>query len=619
MECPDENALVAMIEGDLDPAEREAVDAHIDTCPTCAALVIELAHVLTPGDPDAAPTPKVAPAQAGHADYTLGELLGHGGMGMVYAARHEALERRVAIKLLRADMSDPDMRAVYTERLLREARVVASLSHPNIITIFDVGLWRADQVFLAMELIEGDTLRGWLKAEPRGWREVLGVYKQAAAGLSHAHQRGIIHRDVKPENMLIGRDGRVRVTDFGLARAQAAPHPTPTDAAQVSSVSGLTKTGDIMGTPAYMAPEQHLGADVDEAADQFALCVAIWEALCGQRPFAGESRQALSMEVCAGRVQPTPPDVEAPAALFDVLRRGLSPAPRSRWPSLDALVAEIDAACEPRRRSLAVPIALAVAAALVAALALPGLMKTSPTTAPVEAPAPSVVLPRDPVEDAALPVAPASEVIRRALATATAPPAPAGLTVTPPAQRDAVVIRSKPKPKPDAPVIANPALPGPAVVATSRTYRPRPDAPRFEALLDAMADGRVTWLEDYMEVARRGFAEGNGSGCINALSLSFAMLETRDIDRSLLEGECLLLSGQCRDGEQTLRAAYKMSTMSSAEANAQAKAARAARCNEDGPPGAFRSGVPVDPRREKRLLQSLRGAEGVVDGVQLFP
>lgn len=564
MECPDENALVAMIEGDLDPAEREAVDAHIDTCPTCAALVIELAHVLTPDDPDAAPTPKVAPAQAGHADYTLGELLGHGGMGMVYAARHEALERRVAIKLLRADMSDPDMRAVYTERLLREARVVASLSHPNIITIFDVGLWRADQVFLAMELIEGDTLRGWLKAAPRGWREVLGVYKQAAAGLSHAHQRGIIHRDVKPENMLIGRDGRVRVTDFGLARAQAAPRMMgsapgplgppasglrtglrrlPTDAPQVSSVSGLTRTGDIMGTPAYMAPEQHLGADVDEAADQFALCVAIWEALCGQRPFAGESRQALSMEVCAGRVQPTPPDVEAPAALFDVLRRGLSPAPRSRWPSLDALVAAIDAASEPPRRSLAVPVALAVAAALVAALVLPGLMKTAPTPAPVEAPAPSVVLPLDPVEDAELPVAPASEVIRRALTTATAPAAPAGLTAAPPAQRDAVVIRSKPKPKPDVPVKVDPrALTEPEAMA-------KVEAVALQSLRFDQAGQAVERSEEAEQ--RRDHAT-----CLAEAKKAAELVPTYRNALATRVARCTMMSGDCERGRRLYLATF---------------------------------------------------------------
>jgi serine/threonine protein kinase len=631
MECPDENALVAMIEGELDPADRDALDAHLDSCAICASLVIELAHVLTPADPARdVVTPADAQRRIG-GGYVLGALIGQGGMGAVYEGHHETLERRVAIKLLRADMADEQMRHVYTERLLREARLLASLSHPHIVTIYDVGVWREDQIFLAMELIQGDTLRGWLIQQPRTWHEILHVYLQAARGLEAAHERGIIHRDVKPENMLIGHDGRVRVSDFGLARARGVAVEEALAASHASSTPDhITRTGDIMGTPAYMAPEQHLGAEVDAPADQFALCVALWEALCGERPFAGSTRQALSMEVCAGRLQAAPQHVEAPRALLDVLRRGLQSSPAQRWGSMGELIDALEQAALPPAPRVPLGTRLLIAALALVSLAALGLLYREQTRAlPVPAPpiAAQEVRPVEPVEPApvpepapepvALPIAPASQAIARAWSESLSlAEREVGTLVSARPANPAQRVSHKPR-------VASPAQPKPVIVAAAplepRSYAPRADAPRFDALLDAMADGRVTWLEEYMEVARRGFAEGNGSGCINALSLSFGMLETRDLDRTLLEGECLLLSGKCADGEQTLRAAYKMSTMSGAQAKEQAKSARAARCNEGGPPGAFRNGVPTDPRRGKRLLENLRDAEGVVDGVQLFP
>ncbi|MCA9693542.1 MAG: serine/threonine protein kinase, partial [Myxococcales bacterium] len=205
--------------------------------------------------------------------YLILARLGEGGMGLVYAAHDPELDRKVAIKLLRGDPTDSGAR----DRLLREAQAMARLSHPNVITVHDVGTARG-HVFVAMEYVEGGTLGTWLEEQERGWRAVLDVFLAAGRGLAAAHEAGLVHRDFKPDNVLLERDGRVRVADFGLARygLGAAPtHPpapaeAPTDMTRtgVSLNTKLTITGATVGTPAYMAPEQLGGVDVDARADQ---------------------------------------------------------------------------------------------------------------------------------------------------------------------------------------------------------------------------------------------------------------------------------------------------------------------------------------------------------------
>lgn len=347
MPCPDENSLTAMVEGTLSPAEQEALGEHLDQCEACSGLVVELARVLVSAGPSAQ-----AGAERLEDVYSIGEVIGQGGMGAVYEGTHRTLGRKVAIKLLRADMTDPTLRQIHAKRLLREAQLLASLSHPNIVTVFDTGVWKGEQIFLVMELVDGSTVRAWQNQSARSWQEILGVYLQAASGLEAAHAAGIVHRDIKPENLLIGRDGRVRVTDFGLARGQEAPDAAPSQRAPRAHRSVLTLTGDVLGTPAYMAPEQHLGAYAGPPADQFSLCVALWEALCGERPFAGSTRSALAAEVCAGRLRAVPAGVSAPPSLLETLRRGLRPSPQERWPSMNAFIAALRGATEskaPRR------------------------------------------------------------------------------------------------------------------------------------------------------------------------------------------------------------------------------------------------------------------------------
>jgi len=264
--------------------------------------------------------------------------LGEGGMGVVYAAHDSDLDRAVAIKLLRPSPSDPQPAR---SRLLREARAMAKLSHPNVITVYDVGT-EGEDIFIAMELVRGVNLRRWIAMRPRTWRATVECFVDAGRGLAAAHRAGIIHRDFKPDNVLVGEDGRVRVLDFGLARPSSSEdEPTPRSPQSVSrmpTTERLTQTGAVIGTPAYMAPEQWRGAAIGERTDQFSFCVALWEALFGTRPFAGEAPTALAARVMSGEIQAPNDPGDVPSWLVRVLRRGLGPQPEDRYPSMDALL-----------------------------------------------------------------------------------------------------------------------------------------------------------------------------------------------------------------------------------------------------------------------------------------
>ncbi|HVT06831.1 MAG TPA: serine/threonine-protein kinase [Polyangia bacterium] len=330
--------------------------------------------------------------------YVVLGLLGRGGMGEVYAAYDPDLDRKIALKLLRArgGSSDADGRT----RLLREAQAIARLSHPNVVVVFDVGTFR-ESVFIAMEFVEGHTLGYWIEAQNRSWREVLEVYAAAGRGLIAAHTAGLVHRDFKPENVMITKSGQVRVMDFGLAREQGAPEDGPPAgqppdlAAQAAalaetfesgvdldataklggaepgaappSASGgylklkLTQTGAMLGTPAYMAPEQFAGIGGDARTDQFSFCVALYEGLYRQRPFAGNNAVELMANVLAGKVSDPPADARVPTWIRKILVRGLSTSPDDRFPSMAALLAALaqDPAVR-RRRWLGAAVGVAV-------------------------------------------------------------------------------------------------------------------------------------------------------------------------------------------------------------------------------------------------------------------
>ncbi|MCX4240847.1 serine/threonine-protein kinase [Paraliomyxa miuraensis] len=301
-----------------------------------------------------------APLKIGR--YEVLETLGMGGMGVVYAAWDESLGRRVALKLLPGKhVGSTRERA----RLAREAQALAKLSHPNVVHVYEVGE-HEHGVFVAMELVEGVSLREWQLRATRTPEELVEVYLQAGRGLAAAHRAGLVHRDFKPANVLVGNDGRVRVVDFGLAQGPGLAAATTSGTGRTLSVppqSPVTRTGALAGTPAYMAPEQIAGHEADARADQFSFCVALYEALAGCRPFGVGALRLASEPGVPPR--PTRGARRIPLLLDRALRRGLAIEPSRRFLDMDALLRAIEARAIWRRRawSLGGPIALGLFAA----------------------------------------------------------------------------------------------------------------------------------------------------------------------------------------------------------------------------------------------------------------
>jgi serine/threonine protein kinase/tetratricopeptide (TPR) repeat protein len=348
--------------------------------------------------------------------YMVLGLVGRGGMGDVYVAHDPKLARKVAVKLVRTRGEGGVEDAASRMRLLREAQAIAKLSHPNVVVVHDVGTFR-DHVFVAMEFVEGQTVAGWLHVAARAWPEVLAVYQAAGRGLAAAHQAGMVHRDFKPENVMVGRDGQVRVMDFGLARqvpdaagdgggdgadgdgeaegAAADPdaeqslnatmkiggrvpaHPrSPSERAMLRDK--LTQTGTMVGTPAYMAPEQFVSRPTDARSDQFSFCVALYEGLYGCRPFEGKTLVALTTNVLSGSVGDAPPDTKVPAFIRRILLRGLAPDPARRWPSMEALLDALARDPAQARRGVLAASGGVLAAALVVVAVTAGFRVSRP-------------------------------------------------------------------------------------------------------------------------------------------------------------------------------------------------------------------------------------------------
>lgn len=302
--------------------------------------------------------------------FVVEEELGHGGMGVVYLAHHEVLGRRVAVKLcLRRPTTEQ------TERLLHEARATAALSHPNIVVVHHVGE-HDDQVYVVMEYVAGGTLRQWLSTERRSHASIVEKFLEAGRGLAAAHTAGLVHRDFKPDNVFIGRDGRARVGDFGLARLSPDADEPPS-VESIGTAAGRSSTA-IAGTPRYMPPEQHAGGQVTAAADQFALCVALFEALTGAHPFAGESSDAIGRAVIEGRRREGV-GISGPARVRRAIEKGLAVLPRDRHASMDALV---DALSPARRVAPVFVAAGALAAVGVASMLLAGSSSDAPCDGP---------------------------------------------------------------------------------------------------------------------------------------------------------------------------------------------------------------------------------------------
>ena len=309
--------------------------------------------------------------------YHITGVLGAGGMGVVYEARDPELDRLLAIKLLRDSARAAEQGL--TARLVREAKALAQLAHPNVVAIHDVGE-HAGCPFLAMEFIRGATLRGWLGDKPRTWREIAGVFEQAARGLAAAHAANLIHRDFKPDNVMVGTDGRVRVTDFGLVRPAREMGTVPISEAEkmgtVPMNALVTQTGALLGTPAYMSPEQHRGEPGDAKSDQFNFMVSLYEAVYGKRPFQGKTWESLAMAVLESEPAPPPPGTRVPRWLRRLIDRGLAREPAERHADMTEVADLLTRGLTRRRRTAIVAgiggAALAAAAALTIAVATDG-------------------------------------------------------------------------------------------------------------------------------------------------------------------------------------------------------------------------------------------------------
>ncbi|HEY6173520.1 MAG TPA: serine/threonine-protein kinase, partial [Kofleriaceae bacterium] len=286
-------------------------------------------------------------------------VLGRGAMGVVIAAYDPELDRSVAIKVLEAH-GDADARA---RRLQGEAQAMAKLAHPNVVSIYEVGR-TGDQLFIAMELVDGITLDEWLD-EVRPWREIVEMFIAAGRGLQAAHDSGIVHRDFKPANVLVGRDGRPRVGDFGIAIRG----------------SGDARRG--IGTPGYMSAEQWTGGEIDSRSDQFAFCVALWRAVWRQAPFRDDDHETLCRAVVTGP-RPVPPH-GPPRWLGPLLVRGLEREPAARWPTLGALLDELGRRLTIRRRVSWLGVAASTVAAATAMVIVTSTRDVdAPCTAPTD-------------------------------------------------------------------------------------------------------------------------------------------------------------------------------------------------------------------------------------------
>jgi serine/threonine protein kinase len=370
------------VAGALPKTPAREVESHMARCSECRRLIVEIAKANdapdTDVDPPAAPVnvaaaafqstaPGTRRALEGQIDsaattlelkrgsrvqrYTLLYQLGEGGMGSVHAAFDPKLDRRVALKFLRTDLIGSAKQG-HRERLVREARALARLSHANVVSIFDVAETDGS-VFLAMELIDGSNARIWRELGARSIGEIVKVYRESLSALIAAHEQGIIHRDFKPDNVMVGADGIARVTDFGLARSAMVDVDELLADAESQGVDWetLTQTGLVLGTPRYMAPEQFSGI-ANEFTDQFSFCLSLYEALYGHYPLGTKTPRSLLPNREISEQILSPLNKKVPDNLRRILLRGMAVDPRDRWPSLTELQYELSQVLVPNNSTM---------------------------------------------------------------------------------------------------------------------------------------------------------------------------------------------------------------------------------------------------------------------------
>lgn len=351
MTCLDDQQLRDVMFSDAEPQPLEALEQHLDTCDRCRSRVAAVLRANVHGQTaeDVSSIGVLSEPGDSIGRYVVVELLGAGAMAVVYAAYDPQLDRKVALKVLRPDVPGLEG-ATAAAQVAAEAQAMARLSHPNVIIVHDVSTI-AGQLFIAMEYIDGGSLLTWLSAAQRPWREVLVRFVAAGRGLEAVHRAGLLHGDFKPANVLLGANGAVRVTDFGLSSPLALTHPSRRS----------------VGTPGYMAPEQLDNAQAGALADQFSFCVAVWESLAGSRPFTGDSLVALRQSMTSTPAEPEKSEV--PRWVRRVLQRGLRANPAERFPSLDDLLRALDLDIVAQRRKRWVWAAVVTLAAAMVGLA----------------------------------------------------------------------------------------------------------------------------------------------------------------------------------------------------------------------------------------------------------
>lgn len=351
------------------------MELHLDSCPSCTralALVAKIFASAAPGGSSTAPerdgtTTPTTGTEVGR--YRVERELASGGMGVVFIAFDPALGRRVALKLLRAELLFGEDAEEASARLSREAQAMARVSSPHVVPVYDVGTFEG-RPFLAMELVDGVTLRQWLAQEPRSPRAILDMFAQAGEGLAAAHAQGLVHRDFKPENVLVTRDGHAKVTDFGLTRvdvpvaALADPYRMTPGGAGELPADPLTSAGRVLGTPAYMSPEQFFGQPVDARSDVFSFAACLYEALYGTRPFQARNLDELRWRLASGRLESPRRTQGVPSWVREVLAPALAVDPSVRPASIRALLDALSAV-EARRARLHVNANLVVQGVLL--------------------------------------------------------------------------------------------------------------------------------------------------------------------------------------------------------------------------------------------------------------
>ena len=390
--CVDEQTATDFVAGRLDASIANGVEAHMSRCAECRRVISALALSLpaasapTPPDDGLEVAPEYRRSRRLARGVTLGRYLvldpvGTGAMGQVYVAHDRKLDRNVALKVLHPSARAGESVDHAKRGIVREAKALARVAHPNVIAVHDVGS-DGDVVFVAMELVVGVTLAEWIAGPSRSLSETLAVFQQAGSGLAAAHEAGLVHRDFKPSNVLVADDGRVRVLDFGLARALSdvvAPDNASSEDAEVAS-DAATQTGAVLGTPAYMAPEQLRGERADPRADQFAFCVTLYEALHGERPFPATRAGERLAQIDRG-LPDAGPSSGVPAWLHAAITRGLAPERDQRWPTMDALLEHIEVSTRPPRSRLPTVVTAVVGVGLCGALVW-GASRSSASAAP---------------------------------------------------------------------------------------------------------------------------------------------------------------------------------------------------------------------------------------------